>query len=252
MMTKPLDQKPELQEYYQDQSVVDAYMKKRTGQPLNGVLHRRQVEFLSAGIGGATPRRILEIACGPGRLTADVRGVSFGVAVDFSPGMLATARRRTSNGSGRWSFARTDAFGLPFRDATFDVVYTLRFVRHFQIEDRERLYAEISRVLRPGGVFMVDALNRTVSQAHRDEQGADHYKIYDVLYDRAELERELTEAGFRVRSIEGMVKHHSVQRNLNRLRRFRLDWLVTPVIAALEHVPSAQPHGWMVACEKIG
>ncbi|HYD49707.1 MAG TPA: methyltransferase domain-containing protein [Terriglobales bacterium] len=247
---KPLDQKPELQEYYKDQGVVDAYMRKRTGQPLNGVLHRRQVEFLSGMLHQQAPGRVLEIACGPGRLTADVRGVDFGVAVDFSPAMLATARRRTDNGAGKWGFARTDAFGLPFRDGTFDAVYTLRFVRHFQAEDRTRLYREIQRVLRPGGLFMVDALNRNVSQAHREQQGADHYKIYDVLYDRAELERELADAGFALRAIEGMIKHHSLQRGLNRLRRVRLDWLVTPVIAALERVPSEQPHTWMIACEK--
>lgn len=247
---RPLDQKPELQEYYQDQGVVDAYMRKRTGQPLNGVLHRRQVEFLSSVVQQRHLRRVLEVACGPGRLTADVRGVEQGVAVDFSPPMLSTARRRVPGAGTHWNFARTDAFRLPFRDGTFDGIYTLRFVRHFQDEDRRRLYAEFSRILRPGGSFMLDALNRTVSGAHREEKGVDTYRIYDVLYDANELRDELAAAGFRVVAMTGMVMHHNVQRALNRLRRFRLDPIVTPIIAALEHVPSSQPHGWMVHCEK--
>lgn len=247
---KPLDQKPELQQYYKDQGVVDAYMRKRTAQPLNGVLHRRQVEFLCEMIRTRGPQRVLELACGPGRLTAEVRGVPFGVAVDFSPAMLATARRRTNGGASRWGFARSDAFVLPFRDASFEAAYTLRFIRHFQLDDRKRLYTEIRRVLTSHGTFMVDALNRDVSEPHRVQKGVDRYKIYDVLYSRDELEAELGQAGFRVLSVEGMIKHHSVQRALNRLRHLRLDWLVTPVISALEQVPG-NPHGWMVCCEKI-
>lgn len=247
---RPLDQKPELQEYYKDQGVVDAYMRKRTGQPLNGVLHRRQVEFLSRHVQSRGLGRVLEIACGPGRLTADVRGVRAGVAVDFSPAMLVTARHRVAAAGQPWVFARGDAFSLPFRDGAFDGVYTLRFVRHFQPEDRVRLYQEIRRLLRPGGTFMVDALNRDVSQRHREEKGVDTYKIYDVLFDERELRDELERAGFRVLAMDGMVMHHSIQRRLNRLRRFKLDPIVTPIIAALEHVPSSQPHGWMVSCEK--
>ena len=194
--------------------------------------------------------RVLEIACGPGRLTAEMRGVQLGVAVDASPAMLETAKRRLNGSSSRWWFLRTDAFVLPFRAETFDAVYTLRFLRHFQLADRQRLYTEIRRVLRPGGLFMVDALNRDVSLPYRMKRGVEHYHIYDVLYRREEIEAELQPAGFRVLAVEGIIKHPGIQRRLNRLRRVKLDKLARMLIAALEWVPGNRPSTWMLLCEK--
>jgi ubiquinone/menaquinone biosynthesis C-methylase UbiE len=247
---KPLDQADELRGYYKDAGVADAYMRKRTAQPLNGFLHRRQVDFLNETIRSRGLGRVLEIACGPGRLTTEVVGVALGAAVDFSPSMLQVARGRMPAGGRGWNFLRTDAFALPFGSGAFDAAYTLRFVRHFRPEDRRRLYAEIRRVLRPGGCFMLDALNRSVSLPHREKRGVDTYKIYDVLYTRAELEAELTEAGFRVARMEGILKRFALQQPLNRLRRLRLGGLARWMIAGLEMLPGDAPETWMLLCEK--
>jgi len=247
---KPIDRPKDLKSYYQDRGVVGAYMRRRTAQPLNGVLHRRQVRFLNAAVAERAPQRVLEIACGPGRLTASMRGVPFGVAVDASPAMLETALQRMNGSAGHWSFLRSDAFVLPFHDGAFDAAYTLRFIRHFQLEDRRRLYREVSRVLRPGGLFIVDALNRDVSLPHRLKRGLESYHIYDVLYRREELEGELSAAGFRILAIEGMIKHFGVQQRLNRLRRLRLGALARALIVSLEYIPGSNPSTWMLLCEK--
>jgi ubiquinone/menaquinone biosynthesis C-methylase UbiE len=145
---------------------------------------------------------------------------------------------------------RSDAFVLPFRAESFDAVYTLRFIRHFQLDDRQRLYREIRRVLRPRGVFMVDALNRDVSLPYRMKRGIESYHIYDVLYRRDELEAELQAAGFRIVALEGIIKHFGVQQRLNRLRRLRLNGLATALIASLERIPGSNPSNWMLLCEK--
>jgi len=247
----PIDQPRDLKRYYQDQTVVGRYMERRTAQPLNGLLHRRQVAFLNQVVAARAPQTVLEIACGPGRLTTALRGVRFGVAVDSSQPMLETAHRRLNGASEQWAFLRTDAFVLPFRSETFDAVYTLRFVRHFQVSDRQRLYAEIRRVLRPGGLLVLDALNRDVSLPDRMRRGLDHYQIYDVLYRRHELEAELHDAGFRVAAVEGMLKHFPLQRRLNRLRRLRMDGLARRLIAWLERLPGNRPSTWMLLCEKL-
>ncbi len=67
---KPLDQSNELQHYYQDRDVVARYLKQRTAQPLNGLLHKAQVQFLNSVVGERSPKRVLEIAPGPARLTS--------------------------------------------------------------------------------------------------------------------------------------------------------------------------------------
>ncbi len=248
---KPIDQRADLQRYYQDRGVVGTYMHRRTGQPLNGVLHRRQVRFLNRVLATRQPHAVLEIACGPGRLTAELRGVALGVAVDASPAMLEAAKQRLNGSSARWSFLRTDAFVLPFRAEAFDAVYTLRFLRHFQLVDRQRLYAEIRRVLRPGGLFMADALNREVSLPYRLKRGVDSYHIYDVLYRREEIEAELQSAGFRVVAVESIIKHPHVQRRVNRWRRVKLDRIASLLIGSLEYIPGSNPTDWMVLCEKL-
>jgi|JRYF01.1.fsa_nt_gb ubiquinone/menaquinone biosynthesis C-methylase UbiE len=245
----PIDRPEDLKTYYQDRDVVDAYMERRTAQPLNGLLHRRQVDFLNEVVRQRGARRVLEIACGPGRLTTAMRGVQQGIAVDASHPMLETARRRMDVQSGSWAFLRTDAFVLPFRDASFDLAYTLRFIRHFQDDDRRRLYAEIQRVLRPGGALILDALNRDTSYPSRLERGLDHYKIYDVLYRPGEAEAELAAAGFRIERVEGILKHFPLQRRFNRLR-FRLGWAARLAINALERLPGKRPSTWMIVCEK--
>lgn len=247
---KPIDQRADLRRYYQDREVVGTYMRRRTGQPLNGVLHNSQVRFLNRVLATRRPRALLEIACGPGRLTAEMRGVQLGVAVDASPAMLETARRRLNGSSSRWWFLRTDAFALPFGAETFDAVLTLRFLRHFQLADRQRLYTEIRRVLRPGGLFMVDALNREVSLPYRMKRGVEHYHIYDVLYRRGEMEAELQPAGFRVLAVEGIIKHPGIQRRLNRWRLVKLGRLASVLIRSLEYVPGSQPTDWILLCEK--
>jgi ubiquinone/menaquinone biosynthesis C-methylase UbiE len=247
---KPIDRPTELKEYYKDHGVVGAYMQRRTGQPLNGVLHRNQVRFLNRVLAARPLGAVLEIACGPGRLTTAMRGVRFGVAVDNSPGMLEMAQQRMNGGPSCWSFLRSDAFVLPFRSAAFDAVYTLRFVRHFRLDDRRRLYQEIHRVLRPRGVFMIDALNRNVSYAQRLHRGLEHYPIYDMLYCREEIEAELQAAGFRVVAVEAIIKHATLQRALNRLRRVKLDWIARALIGLLEYLPSREPSSWMLLCER--
>ena len=247
---KPIDQPSDLKSYYRDRGVVDDYMRKRTGQPLNGFLHDRQINFINDQLKKQGANRVLELACGPGRLTAEVHGIDFGLAIDASPAMLETAQRRTRDPA--WSFMRTDAFNLPFHDGSFDAVYTLRFIRHFQDDDRKRLYAELQRILRPGGVFLVDALNRDVSKPHREKKGVDSYHIYDVLYREGEVEDELRENGFVVESTEAIIKSFSIQQRLNRLRRFRIDPIARFLIEMVERFLGSQPSGWMIASKKKG
>ena len=152
------------------------------------------------------PARVLEIAPGPARLTAELAFSGRGVAVDASPQMLAVARDRLRGRPGEWLIARGDAFALPLADRAVDLVYTTKFVRHFQRDDRARLYAQIRRVLRPGGAFVMDAQNRAVSLPHRQRRGLERYPIYDVLYELPELIDELESEQFRVARVEGLVQ----------------------------------------------
>jgi len=243
----PLQHPSDLKEYYQDSQVVGDYLRRRTTQPLGRVMHAQQVRFLNEVIAARRPHAVLEVAPGPARLTAEVSVVPLGVAAEFSPGMISAARVRVEGGGRNWQFVRADAFSLPLRAAGFDMAFTLRFVRHFSAADRARLYAEFRRVLRPGGVLVVDAQNRAV----RDAGHVDRHVVFDELYTADSLRRELQEHGFRVVALHGVIKHHHLQRRLNRLRAYGLAPLAYRLIAALERFPGESPSTWMVLAERV-
>lgn len=246
---KPLDQAADLQRYYRDPEVVRAYLTRRTAQPFNGFLHRAQVAFLNAALAERRPRRALEIAPGPARLTADLDRLPGLTVLDASAAMLAVARQRLHDKQPACRFLQGDAFGLPFADASFDFVFTLKLIRHFQLADRVRLYREIRRVLRPDGALVLDAQNRAVSLPHRRAQGVERYRIYDELYELPELVGELEQAGFRIRRIDGIARHFRLQRTMNRLRHVGLATAARHLIGLVERVPGGSPSTWMVLAE---
>ena len=240
----PLQHPSELKEYYQDSRVVGDYLRKRTAQPLGSVQHEEQVRFLNRVIAKRAPRAVLEIAPGPARLTAELTRVPLGVGVEFSPGMIAMARVRVESAGRSWNFVRADAFSLPLTQGSFDMAFTLRFVRHFSSDDRSRLYAEFHRVLRPGGALVVDAQNLAV----RDAGHVARHAVYDQLYTPESLRAELQAHGFGLEKLHGVIKHHRWQRRINRLRAYGADRLARRLIAALERLPSQNPSTWMVLC----
>jgi demethylmenaquinone methyltransferase/2-methoxy-6-polyprenyl-1,4-benzoquinol methylase len=102
----------------------------------------------------APPRegRALDVACGSGKLTAELRRLAAGgtvVGLDFSARMLGVAAREAPEAR----YVRGDGLRLPFPDATFDAVTVAFGLRNFA--DPERGLAEMRRVLRPGGRAVV-------------------------------------------------------------------------------------------------
>jgi ubiquinone/menaquinone biosynthesis C-methylase UbiE len=105
----------------------------------------------------------LDIGTGPGTipvLACDRIANLRIVAVDLSPKMLAHAERLrdASPHKDRIDFQIADAKGLPFEDASFDVVFSNTILHH--IPDPTHLLIEACRLLRPGGTLLIRDLYR--------------------------------------------------------------------------------------------
>ena len=108
-----------------------------------------------AALGEAAKGTVLDVACGPGILSAAIaKSARAVVAFDLTPGMLKKAEQRCSEaGIANVSFREGNAAEPPFADGAFDAVVTRLSVHHF---DRPgRVMSEIFRVLRPGGRLVV-------------------------------------------------------------------------------------------------
>ena len=112
-----------------------------------------------ATVAGIRPGdQVLDVGCGPGPLTraaAKVTGSSGHViGVDLSPEMVGYARRRAMIRRGApTEFRVGDAGALPVPDASVDVVVSALAWHH--LPERAQAWAEVLRVLRPGGRLMI-------------------------------------------------------------------------------------------------
>lgn len=121
--------------------------------------------------------RVLDLCCGTGELALALarQGKSAEVvATDFTPAMLDIARRKTADAKTlptRISFAVADAHDLQFDDASFDVVTVAFGVRN--LADRAANFADVLRVLKPGGRYVVLEFTRPPTRVWRGL-----YKVY--------------------------------------------------------------------------
>ena len=99
-------------------------------------------------------RTVLDIGCGSGGITlalAADHGAARVVGIDVEGPVLEKARARAA-GRGladRVAFRRVSPGPLPFADESFDVVFSKDAMIH--IPDKEALFRDVFRVLRPGG-----------------------------------------------------------------------------------------------------
>jgi demethylmenaquinone methyltransferase/2-methoxy-6-polyprenyl-1,4-benzoquinol methylase len=127
---------------------MDRVWRRRTAQQFAHILRRPDA-------------RILDLCCGTGDLAfaldqmrekvlcyaAGTRARIIGS--DFVEPMLGRAREKAAQGNRRVVFAAADALGLPFADASFDLVTSAFGFRN--LANYEHGLREIARILKPGG-----------------------------------------------------------------------------------------------------
>ena len=132
-----------------------------------------ELEEVIPQLGLSASSRVLDLGCGPGgplTFLAQETGCR-GIGLDLSAPAIAAARQRAT-GLGlqtRLDFQQGDLDEpLPFPAGTFDAALALDVILH--VRNREKLFGEIARVLKPGArFFFTDAgvLTGTVTEEEK-------------------------------------------------------------------------------------
>ena len=108
-------------------------------------------------VGKIKPNKILDVATGTGDLAISLSktGAEEIIGLDISTGMLEIGKQKIKSKllSDTIKMVVGDSENLPYQDNYFDAITVAFGVRNF--ENLEKGLAEIYRVLKPGGVFVV-------------------------------------------------------------------------------------------------
>jgi len=209
--------------------------------------------FLSA-LGEAVQKSVLDLACGPGILSAAIaKGAREVVAFDLTPQMLKKAAQRCLEaGVDNVTFREGNATELPFADAAFDAVVTRLSVHHF---DRPgRVFEEIFRILRPGGSFVIADVISLEVPAEAELQNA-----IEILRDPShvrmlpgsELTSLVSGAGFAIESLTTWDKPREFEEWMGIVNDASRVPPLRAVVRALAHAGSSAGIGLALDGERI-
>jgi SAM-dependent methyltransferase len=167
---------------------------------------RSEARFL---LGRGLSGLVLDLCCGFGRHTLALRelGVEV-VGLDLSMELLREARTLENPKQLELRLLRADATALPFQRAIFDgVVNLFSSFGYFGELGDARMLSEIARVLKPGGLAILDLMNPAFVRANLQSESAREGRDFLIRETRAlidggkrvtkEVELRLAEGGIR-------------------------------------------------------
>lgn len=123
-----------------------------------GYMRRVLVDELRIDVRG---KKTLDVGCGGGILAEEFARLGCAVTgIDPSEKSLVAARSHAQAAGLSIDYRQASGERIPFADATFDLTYCCDVLEH--VRDLNQVIAEISRVLKPGGIFLYDTINRTL------------------------------------------------------------------------------------------
>jgi ubiquinone/menaquinone biosynthesis C-methylase UbiE len=173
---------------------VSTYDQKRYLGRANEYKQKVMANAYGRLIGPLAGKQVLDVGCGTGRgLTSFSAEARFAMGCDASLDMLSFARKKVT-GRQNCSFSVAYAQHLPFPQNSFDVVAALNFLHLFSVETQKAMIAEMKRVLKPGGILVLEFDNALqgvglglYKRWFRDEHGSLPGEIRNALGDQLKV-----------------------------------------------------------------
>jgi len=116
-----------------------------------GALHRLIFQMLEAELPDWREKEILDVGCGTGAILQRLGSPQKNVGVDLAEEAVSFCHRRGIN-----NVQQGDICALPFGDASFDAVICSSVLYHQWVSDVAAAVREMRRVLRRGGLLLVN------------------------------------------------------------------------------------------------
>jgi ubiquinone/menaquinone biosynthesis C-methylase UbiE len=114
-------------------------------------LHRLIFQILDSELPDWHERKILDAGCGTGAILRRLGNPETNIGIDLAPEAIALCRQRGLN-----NVRQGDIHALPFLDASFDAAICSSVLYHQWVIDLDGAMREMRRVLRPGGLMLIN------------------------------------------------------------------------------------------------
>ena len=178
----------------------------------------------------------MDVGCGGGYLSEALARIGLSVTgIDPSAKTIATARAHARQAGLSIRYLEGRGEDLPFEADRFDIVCCCDVLEH--VENYEDVVRAIARVLKPGGLFFYDTINRSMAsqlimikilQAWRGTSFLDaNVHVWEMFIKPGELEKVLNRCGLVSQEVKGVspgrnyVAHYL---NLRKRARGEISW----------------------------
>ncbi|WP_413580844.1 bifunctional 2-polyprenyl-6-hydroxyphenol methylase/3-demethylubiquinol 3-O-methyltransferase UbiG [Bdellovibrio sp. HCB288] len=158
---------------------------------------------------GRKSAKILDMGCGGGFLSNDLAAAGHHVSgIDLSDSSLKVAESRDHTHSVHYQIG--DVYQVPFPDSSFDVACAMDLLEH--VSEPQKVLAEASRVLKPGGLFFFNTFNKNQlanlvvikSMEWFVKNTPDDYHVYSLFIKPNDLTKWMKETGLHDVEIRGI------------------------------------------------
>ena len=154
-------------------------------------LHRLIFETLDSQLPDWREKRILDAGCGTGAILQRLGNAERNVGVDLAPEAISFCRKRGLN-----NVQQGNVCALPFEDASFDAVISSSVLYHEWVSDIDVAIREMYRVLRPGGLVLIN-----VPAFRFLHSGHDDAVMTARRFRKPEIRRLLLSQNFKIRRL---------------------------------------------------
>jgi SAM-dependent methyltransferase len=173
-------------------NIAREYAENLYGELAGKPFDREILDRFAARLQSAGP--VCDLGCGPGQIARYLRDRNVEASgIDLSPGMVAEARRLNPD----IPFEQGDMLTLDSKDGAWAGIAAFYSIVHLSGEEIPRAFAEMKRVLRPGGLLLL-AFHVGEETVHRDELWDREVNLDFHFFLPEDIEAALRAAGFEI------------------------------------------------------